>query len=246
MAGAAKMNIFRFLGDLSHIVSFVLLLHKIIKGKSSAGISLRTQELYAGARRARDEPRPRALASTSCLSPAMLSAGTMAAARSRASAAWHQRSCSEPPAPPPPLLCAVVFCTRYIDLLWNFSSMYNWVLKICFISASVGIVYMMRFGAPQKATYNAENDSFPIQYLIAPCAVLGLIINQDHYSPFEIVWAFSVYLEAVAILPQLFLLQKLGEVPATAPAATPAHPTPAAAVAPRSPPPGPAPLRWRI
>ena len=41
------MNIFRFLGDLSHIISFVVLLHKIIKGKSSAGISLRTQEMYA-------------------------------------------------------------------------------------------------------------------------------------------------------------------------------------------------------
>ena len=26
------------------------------------------------------------------------------------------------------------------------------------------------------------------------------------------VWAFSIYLEAVAILPQLFLLQKQGEV----------------------------------
>ncbi len=40
------MNIFRFLGDLSHIVSFIILLHKIVKGKSVAGISLRTQELY--------------------------------------------------------------------------------------------------------------------------------------------------------------------------------------------------------
>ena len=27
--------------------------------------------------------------------------------------------------------CAVVFCARYVDLFWNFSSMYNWVLKIC-------------------------------------------------------------------------------------------------------------------
>jgi ER lumen protein retaining receptor len=147
------MNIFRFLGDLSHIVSFLVLLHKIVKGKSSAGISLRTQELYA-----------------------------------------------------------IVFCARYVDLFWNFSSMYNWVLKICFISASLAIVYFMRFGTPQKATYNADQDAFPIQYLIGPCALLGLIVNQDHYSAFEIVWAFSVYLEAVAILPQLFLLQKLGEV----------------------------------
>lgn len=50
------------------------------------------------------------------------------------------------------------------------------------------------------------------RYLIAPCAVLGVLINQDHSSPFEMVWAFSIYLEAVAILPQLFLLQKQGEV----------------------------------
>ena len=40
------MNIFRFLGDMSHILSFVILLLKITQGKSAAGISLRTQELY--------------------------------------------------------------------------------------------------------------------------------------------------------------------------------------------------------
>ena len=42
------MNLFRFMGDASHILSFILLLHKIIKGKSAVGISLRTQELYLG------------------------------------------------------------------------------------------------------------------------------------------------------------------------------------------------------
>lgn len=41
------MNAFRIAGDISHIVSFIILLHKIIAGKSAAGISLRTQELYA-------------------------------------------------------------------------------------------------------------------------------------------------------------------------------------------------------
>jgi len=147
------MNIFRFLGDMSHILSFILLLHKIVKGKSSAGISLRTQELYA-----------------------------------------------------------IVFFTRYIDIFWNFSSMYNWVLKILFIGCSGTIVYIMRYGKPQIATYNAELDAFPMQYLLGPCALLGLIVNQDHVSLFEMVWAFSIYTEAVAILPQLFLLQKQGEV----------------------------------
>ena len=51
-SGTAAMNIFRFLGDMSHILSFLLLLHKIVGGKSAAGISLRTAEMYAGASRA--------------------------------------------------------------------------------------------------------------------------------------------------------------------------------------------------
>ena len=40
--------------------------------------------------------------------------------------------------------------------------------------------------------------------------LLGIAVNQDHSSPFEMCWAFSIYLEAVAILPQLFMLQKQG------------------------------------
>ena len=27
-------------------------------------------------------------------------------------------------------LYVLVFCTRYIDLLWNFASMYNWCMKV--------------------------------------------------------------------------------------------------------------------
>jgi hypothetical protein len=32
--------------------------------------------------------------------------------------------------------------------------MYNWFLKVLFIGCSGAIVYYIRFGAPQKATYN--------------------------------------------------------------------------------------------
>ncbi len=110
------------------------------------------------------------------------------------------------------IAAAVVFISRYVDLFWNFNSTYNWVLKVCFISASVAIVYIMRYGAPQKATYDPQLDAFPVQYLLGPCAVLGVLVNQNHASLFEMIWAFSIYLEAVAILPQLFLLQKQGEV----------------------------------
>ncbi|OEL20088.1 ER lumen protein-retaining receptor [Dichanthelium oligosanthes] len=41
------MNVFRFAGDMTHLLSVVVLLLKIHTIKSCAGISLKTQELYA-------------------------------------------------------------------------------------------------------------------------------------------------------------------------------------------------------
>ncbi|KAK9153092.1 hypothetical protein Sjap_000572 [Stephania japonica] len=41
------MNIFRFAGDMTHLISVLVLLLKIYATKSCSGISLKTQELYA-------------------------------------------------------------------------------------------------------------------------------------------------------------------------------------------------------
>lgn len=41
------MNIFRFLGDLSHLASILLLIHKIQISRSCSGISFKSQLLYA-------------------------------------------------------------------------------------------------------------------------------------------------------------------------------------------------------
>mmetsp|Transcript_25299 Transcript_25299/g.43210 ORF Transcript_25299/g.43210 Transcript_25299/m.43210 type:complete len:221 (-) Transcript_25299:46-708(-) len=145
------MNPFRILGDMFHLLSFVVMFWKLRSAQSCAGISLKTQEIYV-----------------------------------------------------------IIFLARYLDLFWNFLSIYNWIMKIIFITASISIVYMIRFTEPIKDTYNKEDDAFPHAYLIVPAALLGIALNQDHSSPFEACWAFSIYLEAVAILPQLFMLQKQG------------------------------------
>jgi ER lumen protein retaining receptor len=151
IAIAMFMNFFRIAGDVCHLLSFLVMFWKLHSSQSVAGISLKTQELYA-----------------------------------------------------------IVFLMRYLDLFWNFLSIYNWVMKVVFIISSLSIVYIIRFGVPHKETYNKEDDAFPTQYLLIPTLLLGIAVNQDHSSPFEMVWAFSIYLEAVAILPQLFMLQKQG------------------------------------
>jgi ER lumen protein retaining receptor len=59
-------------------------------------------------------------------------------------------------------------------------------------------------------THDPAIDTFRADYLVAPCAVLGFIFNYS-FTPTEILWSFSIFLESVAILPQLFMLQRTGE-----------------------------------
>lgn len=68
----------------------------------------------------------------------------------------------------------------------------------------------MKFKKPICDTYDPTMDSFFVPYLIAPCAILALIIN-DYFTPQEILWTFSIYLEAVAIVPQLVVIHSLAK-----------------------------------
>lgn len=54
------------------------------------------------------------------------------------------------------------------------------------------------------------NFCYRIEFLILPAFVLALLINHE-LSFVEVLWTFSIYLESVAILPQLFLVSKTGE-----------------------------------
>lgn len=142
------MNLFRLLGDMTHLLSIVVLLLKIRNMKSCAGISLKTQELYA-----------------------------------------------------------IVFLTRYLDLFTKYYSFYNTVMKLVFLGTSISIVWYMRYHKVVKQTYSKDEDTFRHYFLILPSFVLAILIHRD-FNVIEVLWSFSLYLEAVAILPQLVLLQR--------------------------------------
>lgn len=61
-----------------------------------------------------------------------------------------------------------------------------------------------------KPTNDVNTDTFRVRYLLGAAAALALVVPY-HYTPSEILWAFSIWLESVAILPQLFMLQRTGE-----------------------------------
>ncbi|PKY03985.1 ER lumen protein retaining receptor [Aspergillus campestris IBT 28561] len=107
------------------------------------------------------------------------------------------------------VLYLVVFVTRYLDLFWAFTdSLYNTTFKILFIGSSAYIIYLML--NDYKPTHDPNIDTFKVQYLVGFSALLAIIFPHD-YSVSEILWTFSIWLESVAILPQLFMLQRTGE-----------------------------------
>lgn len=61
-----------------------------------------------------------------------------------------------------------------------------------------------------RPTHDPNQDTFKVEYLIGAAAVLGLLFPYSYTIP-EMLWAFSIWLESVAILPQLFMLQRTGE-----------------------------------
>ena len=61
-----------------------------------------------------------------------------------------------------------------------------------------------------KATYDGNHDTFRVEFLLGPTAVLALVLNHE-FTVMEVLWTFSIYLESVAILPQLFMVSKTGE-----------------------------------
>ena len=46
--------------------------------------------------------------------------------------------------------------------------------------------------------------------MLGPAVLLALLLNHE-FSVMEGLWTFSIYLESVAILPQLFMVSKTGE-----------------------------------
>lgn len=102
-------------------------------------------------------------------------------------------------------LYLLVFLCRYMDLFTNHISLYNTVMKFIFIASSGFIVYLMKFKSPFCDTYDKKADFFFLPYIIVPCLILALLWN-EYFSFMEVMWTFSIYLEAVAIIPQILVV----------------------------------------
>ncbi|PKA47422.1 ER lumen protein retaining receptor [Apostasia shenzhenica] len=104
-------------------------------------------------------------------------------------------------------LYALVFVSRYLDIFASFISLYNTTMKFIFLGTSFSIVWYMRRHKVVRRSYDKDQDTFRHIFLVLPCLILALLLNEKLTFK-EVMWTFSLYLEAVAILPQLVLLQR--------------------------------------
>jgi ER lumen protein retaining receptor len=61
-----------------------------------------------------------------------------------------------------------------------------------------------------RSSWDPNLDTFRIEFLIGGSLLLGLLFNIK-FTFLEILWSFSIFLESVAILPQLFQMTRTGE-----------------------------------
>ncbi|OAG32732.1 ER lumen protein retaining receptor [Nematocida sp. ERTm5] len=122
------------------------------------------------------------------------------------------------------ILYLSVYVLRYLDLFYlmvypskkiPYRLIYNSFMKIFFISLQLNIIYKMLYS--YYYSYDKEYDDMPIVYIIAVALVSGLLLCDIKISAhiirgtIEWLWAASIVLESVSILPQLSLLHRVGE-----------------------------------
>ena len=56
---------------------------------------------------------------------------------------------------------------------------YNTVMKLIFISSSLAICYYMRVHKVVRQTYDRNEDTFREWFLVAPCALLAILLPQQ-------------------------------------------------------------------
>ncbi|KAL9228343.1 hypothetical protein vseg_003935 [Gypsophila vaccaria] len=80
-------------------------------------------------------------------------------------------------------------------------------LDVVSLVATLWVIYMIRFKL--KSTYTKDLDNMPLYYILVPCAVAGIIAHPRGFmnAAASCIWAFCMAIEAVAVLPQLRLIQ---------------------------------------
>lgn len=96
------------------------------------------------------------------------------------------------------ILYFLVFVTRYLDLLDRSQAVYLVFFKITYIATSVIVLFMFY---RLDSTYERKKDTCSLAAILAPCCC-GALVLSDSFEVTEVLWTFSQFCEAFAMVPQ--------------------------------------------
>jgi len=107
-------------------------------------------------------------------------------------------------------LFAVSLATRYLNPMQGIISAYRILVAGGYLIFTMFILLALRYLPNLKATYSEELDKCPYLVIGLGCALLAALTNIG--APLlEQVWWFSVYLEGLALLPQVYIMGRIHE-----------------------------------
>jgi len=89
----------------------------------------------------------------------------------------------------------------------------DWAYQLADV-VSLLIVFQLLYSCHKThgSTYQAEHDTLQISSALIPCVVLAVCTHGDLNSNkfFDVMWTISMNLDTIALLPQLWMLTKIG------------------------------------
>jgi len=89
----------------------------------------------------------------------------------------------------------------------------DWVYQVSDIGSlflTMHLLFLMH--KTHRATYDKAHDTLPVYNFLPACVLLAVFVHGDlNDSPFfDIMWTISLHIDTIAMLPQLWMLTKMG------------------------------------
>jgi ER lumen protein retaining receptor len=84
-------------------------------------------------------------------------------------------------------------------------------MKFVFTGVTVYTCYLFILKKPYTLSYNRDLDNFPHYFLYGAAAAMTMVIHKS-FLPLELLWSYSQWLEAFAILPQLMMINQMKNI----------------------------------
>merc|ERR1719247_3152722 len=110
-------------------------------------------------------------------------------------------------------LSSTLFLDGYLPLDKTGDMMYQ-IVDVCSLLMVLQILECIY--KSHRASYQQEVDTMDVKNMVIGCVAMAVMIHPDlnDWAAFDIAWTVSLYLDTVAMLPQLFMSNKMGKVPA--------------------------------